>query len=607
MESTMQELPFSVSHIVEYGANAHRNSTVTTYMGAEPEVTTFKDIGSRAAALAHGLSREFNIGIGDRVGTLLTNTTEHLETFLGVAAMGAVFQPLNRQLADDQLIHVINHSEDKVIVCDAESIDRILDLLPHCPAIEAILITSTDLSAISRARDSATLLFQDATPRREVRVEGYEAFLDGWPTNYPWPSLPETAPAALCYSTGTEGAPKGVAYSHRSLWIHSMGLRAADSFGVRNGTVFLCCVPIYHVLSWGVPLAAFMTGASLVFTGSNAEPEHLAHVIEDAMPRQAHGASSVWMSLLLHYEAHPPQRMSLQEIYSGGSQVPPALIDAWEERFGVDMIHVWGMTETSPIGTVAHPPAGVSGPARARYRYSQGRFPIGLEYRVVNDAGQVLDNHDRNAGELQVRGNTVTGSYYHSPTEQQDGTASVFRGHAVDDGDDRFTVDGWLRTGDIGTVTKDGFLTIHDRQSDLIRSGGEWIYSAALENYLMDRPGVNEASVIGIPDEKWGQRPLAIVVLSEGFEPGEETAQELHDSLLSNVPRWMAPENWTFVNSIQRTSVEKFDKKELRKLFRKGQLQIITLPEEELGPEDAAEEIGTDASGAPDAGAPKRN
>ena len=183
----------------------------------------------------------------------------------------------------------------------------------------------------------------------------------------------------------------------------------------------------------------------------------------------------------------------------------------------------------------------------------------------------------------------------------------MFRGHAVDDGDDRFTVDGWLRTGDIGTVTKDGFLTIHDRQSDLIRSGGEWIYSAALENYLMDRPGVNEASVIGIPDEKWGQRPLAIVVLSEGFEPGAETAQELHDSLLSNVPRWMAPENWTFVNSIQRTSVEKFDKKELRKLFRKGQLQIITLPEEELGPEDTAEEIGTDASGAPDAGAPKRN
>lgn len=643
MKSTMQEIPFSVARILEYGATVHANATVSTYfdpqsrnaapgpgspveaaaqaqgaasveMGTPAEnsgqiddespyetdvdVATFATIATRCAALANALSSEFGIGVGDRVATFLSNCNEHLEAFLGVAAMGAVFHPVNRQLMNDQIIHVLNHAESQVIVCDPVYSAKLLPLLPQCPNVKAVVITSSKLSRISYLQDQLDAILSSASDARRITVRSYEDLLDGQPAFYEWPELPETAPAAICYSTGTEGAPKGVVYSHRSLWLHSMALRAADSFAIRNGIPFLCCVPIYHVLSWGVPLAAFMAGTPVVFTGRTATPTHLARVIERAMPRMAHGAPTIWTSLLVHYQNHPPQRMSLQKIYSGGAPVPPALIDYWEERYGVDVIHSWGMTETGPVATVAHPPAGVAGAARAGYRESQGRFHVGIEYRVVGDDGSVLETHDRNAGELQVRGNTVTGRYYHSPAQDSttsptadrsdslagSGTgsdAATFRGDAVEDADDRFTEDGWLRTGDIATVNRDGFLTIHDRKADLIRSGGEWIYSAALENYIMACDSVIEAAVIGIPDERWGQRPLAVVVhnsLLRGEDVNaREVAQDLAEQVRAQVPHWMAPEYWTFVDRIDKTSVDKFDKKDLRTHFERGDFTVIDL------------------------------
>ncbi len=566
MKSTMQEIPFSVARILEYGATAHRNSTVTTYLGEEPDTSTFESIGARAAAVANALRDDCSVEIEDRIATFLPNMTEHLEVLLGAASMGAIFHPLNRQLTAKQIAYVINHAEDKVIVCEPRYASRLIDILEDCPTVETLILTGVDSQAHKQIEEYAQEKLSSG-----VQLLGYEDLLNGKPTTYPWPQLPETAPAAICYSTGTAGPPKGVVYSHRSLWIHSMGLRTADSFGVRNGTPFLCCVPIYHVLSWGVPLAAYMCGAPMIFTGYTATPEHLAHVIADAMPRQAHGSSTVWTSLILHYEKHKPTKMSLQEIYSGGSNVPPALIDAWEERYGVDMIHSWGMTETGPVGTVAHPPAGVSGEARANYRYSQGRFPVSLDYRIMDDDGQVLENNDRNSGELQVRGNTVAASYYDSPAFESPSPELI---------EERFTSDGWLRTGDIGTVSKDGFLRVHDRRSDVIRSGGEWIYSAALESYLLEAPAVAESAVIGIPDDKWGQRPLAVVALTAGIAANETTARTLYEGLLREVPRWMAPENWTFVPSLEKTSVEKIDKKELRARFERGAFDIIRLSKE---------------------------
>jgi len=355
-----------------------------------------------------------------------------------------------------------------------------------------------------------------------------------------------------------------------------MNLCTTDSFAVTHGVPFLCCVPIYHVLSWGIPIAAFMCGAPLVFPGSDVSAPALAAIIATTHPRVATGVPTLWISLMVHYINNPPERMSLTEIFAGGSPVPPILIKLWEERYGVDVIHIWGMTETSPIGTVARPPSGVSGEARWNYRISQGRFPASMEYRVVND-GEVVASTDRNQGEIQVRGNWVTASYYHSPADVEGGLAHTFRGDNIDDALEKFTPDGWLRTGDVGSVTKDGFLTIEDRARDVIRSGGEWIYSVQLENLIMESSRVVEAAVIGYSDEKWGERPLAVTVLHAHVEPNRDTAEILRDGLREKLPSWMLPEYWTFVDSIDKTSVDKFDKKDLRKHLADGDFEVIKL------------------------------
>lgn len=586
MESTMQEIPLLVSRILEYGRTVHHNVSVATYFGSQPEVTTFGEIGNRCAALAHTLHDVFDIQPGDRVATFMSNCAEHLETMLATMSMGAIFHPLNRYLMGSQIEHIIAHAQDKVIVCDPTYAEQLIPLLANCPTVQGVLVLDAagiDSDAVRPVADVAALAEEHVD--HDLHIVGYEASLDGKPSHYEWPVMAETTAAAVCYSTGTEGNPKAVVYSHRSLWLHSMSLQSTDSFAIRNGTTFLACVPIYHVLSWGVPLTAFMVGAPLVFVGRTATPAHLAHVIAAAMPRQAHGAPTVWTALMVHYQSHPPEKMSLQEIYAGGSQVPPAIIASWEERFGVDVIHAWGMTETGPVGSVAHPPAGVAGEARQRYRDSQGRFPIGIEYRIVDDNGKVLPNHDRNAGELQVRGNTVTASYFEPEgiakanlSEQDSSSADEQAGEDFEASAERFTDDGWLKTGDIGTINKDGYLTIHDRKKDLIRSGGEWIYSAALENYLMEAEEVIEAAVIGIPDERWGQRPLAVVNLTPTTPQTAETAAGLAEFVSRQVPQWMVPENWTFVDSIFKTSVDKFDKKDLRKAYRSGSFDVITLP-----------------------------
>lgn len=574
MESTMQDIPLNISRILEYGASVHGNTEVITWENGSSDVATFAHIRARAAALAHVLSNRLGIAIGDRVASFMYNCAEHLETFFAASCMGAVFNPLNKQLMDDQIRHIINHAEDKVIVCDPRLAPQLGKILEDCPRVEAVLVITT--MGVNLPLSEVARHFPEG-----IAVHSYEALLDGMPTQYVWPELPERAPAALCYSTGTTGAPKGVVYSHRSIYLHSLSLRTTDSFAVAHGQTFLCCVPIYHVLSWGVPVAAFMSGAPMVFPGAYTDPAALAECISHTHPRAAHGVPSLWKALIVHYLHQPPTRMSLQEIFVGGSPVPPALIKLWEEHFGVDVIHVWGMTETSPVGTVSRPPFGVSGEARWQYRISQGRFPASMAYRVIND-GQDVTGTDRAQGEIQVRGNWVTGAYYHSPTADAHGIAATFRGEAVEDAEEQFTEDGWLRTGDVGSVTKDGFLTIEDRARDVIRSGGEWIYSVQLENLIMEAPEVVEAAVIGYPDEMWGERPLAVVVPSQDIDRTAVTdtalARQLRERLGAAIPHWMVPEYWTFVDAIDKTSVEKFDKKDLRQHLAAGEYTIVSFP-----------------------------
>ncbi|MDO4686210.1 MAG: long-chain fatty-acid--CoA ligase [Corynebacterium sp.] len=565
MLSTMNDLPLSLTRILRYGASVHGDTTVTTWGNDGPETTTFAAIGARAGALAFALRDELGIDGDQRVASFMYNCAEHLETLFAVSCMGAVFNPLNKQLMEDQIRHIINHAEDEIIIADPRLAQQLGRIVAECPTVRAVVFIGVgDLS--------------DALSYLPEHISGYsyEALLDGRSTDYPWPELPENTAAAIVYSTGTTGAPKGVAYSHRSMYLHAMSLRTTDSFAITHGEPFLCCVPIYHVLSWGVPIAAFMSGAPLVFPGRDLSPASLAAIIAESHPRVANGVPTLWISLMVHYLSNPPERMSLVEIFVGGSPAPPILIKLWEERYGVDVIHIWGMTETSPIGTVARPPSGASGEARWNYRVSQGRFPASIEYRVVND-GEIVAATDRNQGEIQVRGNWVTASYYHSPTETDGGSAHTFRGQDVDDAREKFTEDGWLRTGDVGSITKDGFLTIEDRARDVIRSGGEWIYSVQLENLVMEAEQVVEAAVIGFPDDKWGERPLAVTVLHQGIPANRDTAEALRDTLRDKLPAWMLPEYWTFVKSIDKTSVDKFDKKDLRKHLADGDFRVIKL------------------------------
>ncbi|WJZ02365.1 long-chain fatty-acid--CoA ligase [Corynebacterium freiburgense] len=565
MLSTMNDLPLSITRILRYGASVHGETTVTTWGVDGAETTTFAEIGARASALAFALRDELGITGDQRVASFMYNCAEHLETLFAVTCMGAVFNPVNKQLMEDQIRHIINHAEDEVIVADPGLAQQLSRIISECPTVRAVIFTG--IGDLSSAIDSLP-----AT----VKGYSYEALIDGRSTNYPWAELPENSAAAIVYSTGTTGAPKGVAYSHRSIYLHSMSLRTTDSFAITHGEPFLCCVPIYHVLSWGIPIAAFMSGTPLVFPGRDLSPASLATIIAQSHPRVANGVPTLWISLMVHYLSNPPERMSLIEIFVGGSPAPPILIKLWEERYGVDVIHIWGMTETSPIGTVARPPSGVSGEARWNYRISQGRFPASIEYRVVSD-GENVTGTDRNQGEIQVRGNWVTASYYQSPAEHNGGTAHIFRGKDVDDAPDKFTADGWLRTGDVGSITKDGFLTIEDRAKDVIRSGGEWIYSVQLENLVMEAEQVVEAAVIGFPDDKWGERPLSVTVLHQGVPANRDTAEMLRDTLREKLPAWMLPEYWTFVESIDKTSVDKFDKKDLRKHLANGDFRVIKL------------------------------
>lgn len=566
MLSTMQDIPLSLTRILEYGSTVHGQTQVTTWhSNSEPEKTSFSAIGARAAAFAHVLHDELGVTGDQRVASFMWNCAEHLEVMFGVACKGAVFTPLNKQLMNDQIRHIINHAEVEVIVADPRLADQLAKVLAGADSVRAVLFIGASNPQSHAGKFG-----------RGVEVYSYEALLDGRSTEYLWPELEEHTAAALCYSTGTTGAPKAVLYSHRALYLESMQLRASDSLCVTHGETFLCCIPIYHVLSWGVPFAAFMTGTPLVLPDADVSAPTLASIIAATSPRVAHGVPTIWIQLFVHYLKNPPSRMTLTEIFAGGSPVPPQLIKMWEERYGVDVVHVWGMAETTTVGTVARPPQGADGDTRWAYRVSQGRFPASLQYRVVND-GVVVPKSDRNAGEIQVRGNLVTGSYYHSPTSEPGGPADEFRGKQVEDAESKFTADGWLRTGDVGSVTEDGFLTVEDRARDVIRSGGEWIYSVQLENLIMANPVVVEAAVIGYPDKQWVERPLAVTVLAPGISPTIETAERIREGMRKELPSWMLPEYWTFVKHIDKTSVGKFDKKDLRSHLAEGEYNIIRL------------------------------
>jgi fatty-acyl-CoA synthase len=361
----------------------------------------------------------------------------------------------------------------------------------------------------------------------------------------------------MCYTSGTTGDPKGVAYSHRSIWLHSMQVCMSDGMGLAQGDSALPIVPMFHAMAWGLPYAAFMVGACLVMPGSFLRPAPIAEILAAEKPTFAAAVPTIWQGLLAHLADHPQDLSHVRLLVSGGSACPPSLMKAFAERYGVELLSTWGMTEMSPLGTVAHPPRASTGDAYWAYRATQGRFPASVRARLVGDDGGELPWDDRSVGQLEVSGPWVTSAYY--------GASGAVTSP------DAFT-DGWLRTGDVGRISPDGFLTLTDRSKDVIKSGGEWISSVWLENAVMAHPAVAEAAVIGIPDEKWQERPLVAVVTRPGHHV---TATELRDSLAGQVAGWELPENWSFIDEVPKTSVGKFDKKRLRAQYASNELEIL--------------------------------
>jgi fatty-acyl-CoA synthase len=368
-----------------------------------------------------------------------------------------------------------------------------------------------------------------------------------------WPELDERSAAAMCYTSGTTGRPKGVVYSHRSMHLHSMAICMGSSFGLTEQDRVLPVVPMFHANAWGLPYAAVMAGSSLVMPDRFLQPAPLVRLIEAERPTVAGAVPTIWNALLQHVRANGGDLSSLRVVPCGGSAVPHALIEAYEKELGVLIVQAWGMTETSPVGSIAHPPAGTAGDEAWSYRDTQGRLLCDVEARLVGDGGALLPHDGQAVGEVEVRGPWVTGAYY------------------KDDDPEKFR-DGWLRTGDVGTVDRRGFVVLTDRAKDVIKSGGEWISSMELENALMAHPDVLEAAVIGVADERWGERPLAAVVLAEG---GTATAADLRAFLGERVPRWQLPERWSFIAEVPKTSVGKFAKTRMRDAYARGDYQVI--------------------------------
>ncbi|HET9658491.1 MAG TPA: long-chain fatty acid--CoA ligase [Kineosporiaceae bacterium] len=546
MLSTMQNVPLLISRILEFGSTVHGSSEVVTWTADGPRRSTYADVGRDCKRLANAL-RRLGVDGDQRVGTFMWNNEEHLELYLAVPSMGAVLHTINIRLFPQQIVYVVNHAEDDIIVVDNSLAAPFSQLLAHMPVVKHVIVNGPVPDEVRAA------LGADGR-----QVHDYRTLLDAQEPDFAWPELDENSAAAMCYTSGTTGNPKGVVYSHRSNYLHSMQLCMMSALGVRQGDRLLAVVPMFHANAWGMPYGAFMAGASLIQPDRFLQAEPLARMIQDEKVTGGGAVPTVWGDLLRYLDEHPEiDTSTVRDVIIGGSACPPAMMRAFHDRHGINVLHGWGMTEMSPLGTISVPPADATGEDRWRYQEAQGRLVCSVEGRLVGPDGEEVPWDGESVGELEVRGPWITGSYYR------------------DDDPERFD-GGWLRTGDVGQLTPDGFLRLTDRAKDVIKSGGEWISSVELENHLMAHPGVREASVVGVPDEKWGERPLATVVVEDGVEL---TVDELAAFLAGRVARWQLPERWAFITEVPKTSVGKFDKKVLRRRYADGELEVVGLPQ----------------------------
>jgi fatty-acyl-CoA synthase len=539
MQSTMQDFPLSIGMIFQHGRSVFGDSEVVTFEGDTSRRASFSEVADRVDRFAAAL-RRLGVESGDRVATFAWNTQEHVEAYFAIPCIGGVLHTLNIRLFAEQLVYIVGHAEDRIVIVDGSLVPVLAKLAPELSSVEHyIVVGDADTAALEGNR---------------AEVLRYDELLAAEQPGMAYPEIDERAAAAMCYTSGTTGHPKGVVYSHRSTFLHSLGVLQSAAIGLTDRDRVLPIVPMFHANAWGIPYAAWMSGASMVMPNRFLQAEPLARLIAQERPTCAGAVPTIWTDLLNYADANPVELSSLRRVLCGGSAVPRSLIEQFDERFGIQILQGWGMTETSPLAAVSLPPRHVE-PGTVEemdWRAKSGRVIAGVELRIVDDDGTALPWDGETVGEIEVRGPWVTGSYYKDP-------------------DPAKFDDGWLRTGDIASVTPNGFVQISDRAKDVIKSGGEWISSVDLEVHLMAHPHIIEAAVIAVPDAKWSERPLACVVCRSDIDVG---ASELREFLRDRIAAWQLPERWTFIEEVPKTSVGKFDKKVLRARYADGDLTI---------------------------------
>ena len=534
----MQDVPLTVGSILRHASTVHADREVITATGPETTTrTTYGELGRRAARLAHGL-RGLGVDGDQRVATLLWSHQHHLDAYAAVPSMGAVLHTLNLRLPPHQLSYIANHAEDKVVIVDDTLVKLLAGALGEMTTVDAVIVVGDgDVSALEGHGKA---------------IHRYDDLVAGQPETFDWPEVDERSAAAMCYTSGTTGNPKGVVYSHRSTWLHSQAACTTDALGVGHDDTILAIVPMFHANAWGLPYAAMMVGAQLLLPGPHLQAKPLVSMIEAVRPTKSGAVPTIWNDILHHVRAEPGHDLSsLKFVACGGSAVPRSLMTAFDE-LGVRIVQAWGMTETSPLAAVALPPADADPETALHLRGTQGRVVAGVEARIVDDGGAELPSDGKAVGEVEVRGPWITASYF--------GEEDPEKFH-----------DGWLRTGDVGLIDPHGFITLTDRAKDVIKSGGEWISSVELENELVGHPGVLQAAVIAVPDEKWQERPLAAVVRCEG---STVTIAELREHLAEKVAKWWLPDQWSFIEQVPLTGTGKYDKKVLRRQHADGELTV---------------------------------